>query len=191
MSVRRVALLLVVIALAASGCRAWTGISGTARLDENGAEETRRTAAVYAAVIRQLVTKDHTFGAAPSPFERVFVVDGAVAAAGDVLRARQKPTRPFSAAVKREILEALRDLPPVRFVAEPDTVIVGEKSCARVRGEGALISLGPIRNARGGAVTVANSLFIACLGGQWLTYVLEPKDGSWRVLGTKGPIAIS
>ena len=54
-----------------------------------------------------------------------------------------------------------------------------------------LISLGPIEKVRGDAVTVGNSLFFAGKGGQWLTYVLEPENGNWRVLGTKGPIVIS
>jgi hypothetical protein len=50
-----------------------------------------------------------------------------------------------------------------------------------------LISLGPIANARGEAVTVATWIVSGCLGknGQWLTYVLQPKGGSWRVVRTK------
>ncbi|MGH3114118.1 MAG: hypothetical protein ACRDOP_11705, partial [Gaiellaceae bacterium] len=56
-----------------------------------------------------------------------------------------------------------------------------------VRRDGVLISLGPIAEARGEAVTVAGFLVSGCLGknGQWLTFVLEPEDGSWRVVGTK------
>jgi hypothetical protein len=34
-------------------------------------------------------------------------------------------------------------------------------------------------------------MFFACLGGQWLTYVLERSDGDWQVVGTRGPVAIS
>jgi hypothetical protein len=40
-------------------------------------------------------------------------------------------------------------------------------------------------------VTVPNDIFFACLGGQWLTYVLEQADGNWRVSGTTGVIGIS
>jgi hypothetical protein len=47
------------------------------------AEGDQRKASVYAAVIRRLVTKDHTFGGEPPPFERVFVIDGAVEGAAD------------------------------------------------------------------------------------------------------------
>lgn len=76
------------------------------------------------------------------------------------------------------------------FVEDPDSVIVGGKSCAHVKGNGVLITLGPII---GGPerVTVPNRMFFACLGGQWLTYVVERSKGDWNVVGTKGPIAIS
>src|SRR5918992_1244928 len=87
-----------------------------------------------------------------------------------------------------------RDLPPVHFVADPDSVIVERRLCRGlgVSEGGVLVAVGPIAGARGRAVTVATFLVSGCLGknGQWLTYVLEPKDGSWRVVGTKGPIAI-
>lgn len=183
---RNVVLLTLVVALAASGCQAWTGASVPAPLHQKGNEAEERAVAIYAAVIRQLVTKDHTFGGGPSPFKRVFVADGVVRNASDP-HVGKGPARRFSSAVKRGILRALRDLPPVRFVADPDEVIV---ECRVERG-GALISLGPLGKGRGDAVTVANGLFFACLGGQWLTYVLEPAAGTWRVVGTKGPISIS
>jgi hypothetical protein len=190
MSMRRIALLAVVVALAAAGCQAWTGVSAPARLDEDGDTGTERTSAIYAAVIRQLLTNDHYLGEG-RPFERVFVVR----TDGDPFVGTESPLRPFSPAVERAILEALRDLPPVRVVPDLDTVMVDEKSCrglAVTRG-GVLVSLGPIAEARGGAVTVPSFLLSGCLGknGQWLTYVLELKDLGWRVVGTKGPIAIS
>jgi hypothetical protein len=186
---RRLALFPILVILAASGCQAWTGALAPAREDGGAAAE--RTAAIYSAVIRQLVLKDHTFGQGPAPFKRVFVVDGAVGSANDLPVGMESSSVPFFPAVKQKILEALPDLPPVRFVADPDTVIVDRNGCAQVKGGGALISLGPVKKARGGAVTVANGLFIACLGGQWLTYVLEPQDGSWRVVGTTGPVVVS
>lgn len=190
MSMRRIALLSVVVALAAAGCQAWTGVSGPARLDEDGGRGTEGTSAIYAAVIRQLLTKD-AYLREGRPFERVFVVR----TEGDPSVGTESPLRPFSSAVERAILAALRDLPPVRFVADLDTAVVNEKSCRGLgvtRG-GVLVSLGPITEARGEAVTVASFLVSGCLGknGQWLTYVLEPRDSGWRVVGTKGPVAIS
>lgn len=156
---RKLALLSVVVALTASGCQAWTGASAPTRPDEGGDLAARRASAIYSAVIRQLVTKDHTFGQQPTPFKRVFVIDGAVGVltAGDPLVEPGRAPRPFSSVVKSEILEALRDLPPVRFVADPSTVIADEKACGCVRGGGVLISLGPIEKVRGDAVTVGTA----------------------------------
>ncbi|MGH3091525.1 MAG: hypothetical protein ACRDOG_04230 [Gaiellaceae bacterium] len=184
---RRIALFSLAIVLGASGCQAWTGASGSGSAAEGGTEAEERAAAIYAAVVRQLVTEDHTFGAGPSPYRRAFVADGVVRDAGDPLAGNEKPAKRFSAAIKREILAALRDLRPVRFVADPDTVVVD----CRVERRGVLISLGTIGERSGDAVTVANNLFSGCKGGRWQTYVLKPRDGSWRVVGTTGPIAIS
>jgi hypothetical protein len=160
--------------------------AGPPKAEQAGVE---RTAAVYAAVVRRLVTKDHTFGSAPSPFKRVYIVDGVVAKAGNPTipdEARQ----PFGAGVRDGIARELTDLAPLQFVSNPEAVIVDDEDCPRVKREGVLISLGPISGS-GRRVTVANGLFIACLGGQWLTYVLERVDDDWRVTGTKGPVAIS
>jgi hypothetical protein len=190
MRMRRITILPVLVALAASGCQAWTGASAPARLDEVGDARTGRTSAIYAAVIHRLVTKDHTVYEEATPFERAFVVT----TAGAPYVRSESPPRPFFPAVEHEILVALRDLPSVRLVAHPDTAMVDEKSCrgARVKRGAALITLGPIKRSRGRAVTVRTGLIVGCLGknGQWLTFVLEPKDGSWRVVGTKG-LAIS
>jgi hypothetical protein len=150
-----------------------------------------RDAAIYAAVIRQLVTKDHTFGSGPSPFDHVYVLDGVIADAGSPrMPAYQEVGRPFRPILKRSILARLADLPKIEFVRGSRRVVIDEDDCPRVRGEGVLLSLGPISGSER-RVTVANSLFFACLGGQWLTYVLEPAAGDWRVVGTKGPVAVS
>jgi len=148
-----------------------------------------RTAEIYSAVVRQLVEEDHTFGEGPSPFERIFIVDGAVQQANDPGLPREPP-RSFWPEVRAGILEELADLPPVEFLTDPDSVIVGEKQCAHVKGNGVLITLGPISGGKD-SVTVPNTLFFACLGGQWLTYKLEQAGASWQVAGTKGPYAIS
>lgn len=181
-----IAVLVAVAALVAAGC------TGTPAAFDKGGEGAptgteKRMIDVYAAIIRQLVTEDHTFGSGPSPFDRVYVLDG-VATGSDATR--WETAQPFSPAVRAGILEALRDLPPVEFVSDPDSVVIGEKRCAHVKGNGALITLGPIS---GGAekVKVPSDLFFACLGGLWLTYVLEPADGGWQVVGTTGGIAIS
>jgi hypothetical protein len=187
---RNVALLPLVVALAAAaGCQAWTGapVPGP---QQSATEAGERAAAIYGAVVRALVTKNRTYGTGPSRFERVFLFR----TAGDPLVGVESVPRPFSPAVARGIEDDLRDLPPVRVVADPDAVVIQQRRCRGlgVTEGGVLVGVGPIAEARGQAVTVATFLVSGCLGknGQWLTYVLEPKDGAWRVVGTKGPIAI-
>jgi hypothetical protein len=131
-------------------------------------------------------------GGEPSPFERVFVIDGVVERAADPSAgAHQIALKPFGAGTRERIARDLTDLPPLQFVTDPTSVTVDRKGCARVKGGGVLISLGPISKGTAETVTVANGLFFACLGGQWLTYVLKPVSGGWRVVGTTGPVAIS
>jgi hypothetical protein len=156
-----------------------------------GLPHIERTAAIYAAVVRQLVTEDHTFGAAASPFKRVYIIDGVVAKANDPTMPAYLDVRArFGPALKSRLLRSLADLPPVEFVTDTRDVVVDRDDCPSVKADGVLLSLGPIS---GGTrrVTVANGLFFACLGGQWLTYVVESKDSAWAVVGTKGPVAIS
>ena len=43
-----------------------------------------RTGLVYAAVVHQLVERDHGYGTAPSPYRRVYVIDGAVPHASEL-----------------------------------------------------------------------------------------------------------
>jgi hypothetical protein len=192
---RYIGSLLAALAIALSGCGADADEDREADRPQEGrdgsAETIDETAAIYSAVVRQLVTKDHTFGGAPSPFKRVYVVDGAVADASDPrMPAYLDVAGPFATELKETVLRALADLPRVEFLSDPETVIVDEKTCPRVEGDGVLISLGPISTGDR-PVAVATGLFFACEGGQWLTYVLERAEEKWRIVGTRGPVAIS
>jgi hypothetical protein len=70
--------LLVGLVLLLAACGGETG-DGEAEAEPRAAE---RTIGVYSAVVRQLVTKDHTFGDGASPFDRIFIVDGVTDEAG-------------------------------------------------------------------------------------------------------------
>jgi hypothetical protein len=145
---------------------------------------------IYSAVIRRLVTKDHTFGGGPSPFHYVYVVNGAINDAGDPLGDHFGPAaEPFPPVVIDGIEERLRDLPPVRFIIDGSRVRRGEEGL-RVKNEGVIISLGPIEREKGD-IQVPTGLWCGGTCGQWLTYVLERRDQSWRITGTAGPYAIS
>jgi hypothetical protein len=163
---------------------------------ESAAESTNRSAAIYAAVVRQLVTKDHTFGGADPGFKVVYVLDGVVVDAADPSKppSAHDPKEPFSHDVKDGVsfLSTLAELPPVEFVASRHSVVVGGSSSSpgQVKNSGVLISLGPIE-PDGERVEVETSLWINGLAGQWLTYVLAQRNGAWKVTGTTGPMAIS
>jgi hypothetical protein len=197
-----VLLLIVLAVIAVSGCGGGgesvnAGSMPTLPPEDAGTAAADRAAKIYAAVIRQLVTKDHTFGRADPGFKVVYVLDGVVEDAEDPSKPvdAQDPTHPFSHDLKGgvQILSRLGDLPPIRFVPERDPVVAGIRSGSspgHVKNGGVLISLGPIEgNAT--RVRVGNSLWISGLAGQWLTYVLEQRDGDWTVRGTSGPMAIS
>jgi len=194
---RRVALaLLVLVPLGCGGAGSQPQSSslGSPRESTNSADQTSRTAAIYASVIRQLVTKDHTFGGGDPGFKVVYVMDGAMpgAEALDGTGAKSPP-EPFGGTVKAQLQAALTDLPPVRFVSSWGSVVVGTvggTTPGYVKNKGVLISLGPIEG-EGNRVEVGNNLFITGLAGQWLTYVVKKRAGAWKVTGTTGPVAIS
>jgi hypothetical protein len=157
--------------------------------------ETRRTIDIYAAVIRRLVTRDHTFGQTEPPFEVIYVLDGAVQGAADPQRTLDEPDRAqrFASEIKDGLTEELEDLPELTFVGRRSAVIEGAGDAAgpgRVMNGGVLLTLGPIV-ARGSNAEVEASLWLNGLAGQWLTYVVRKREGTWEVTGTTGPVSIS
>jgi hypothetical protein len=166
-----------------TGCRekhcSDTGACAAVKVPHGGA----RAAAIYAAVVRQLVTKDNTFGAGAAPFEHIFVLDHTFTRTG-------KP-HPLGSGVQGLVARRLGDLGPLDFVSDPKSVIEPNRGCAVVKQHGALVTLGPIARAKAGKVHVRAGLFFACLGGTGLTYALEPAHRNWRVIGTVGGVAVS
>ena len=74
--------------------------SGGSRAGSDGQpsdEEAARNVQIYSAVVRQLVTKDHTFGGEDPPIGRIFIVDGVVRGAGDSLRTDEEIGSRFTA----------------------------------------------------------------------------------------------
>lgn len=147
-----------------------------------------RATYVYAAVIRRLVTRDHTFGSSRSPFKHLYIVDGAVD--GDLMEGNGEPANPFSTDVKEGLRRELDGLPEVGFVSNPDSVRLGRNGMGGVKGDGVVITLGPV-SGQAGKVEVPTSLWCGGLCGRWLTYVVELRGRRWVVTGTTGPAAIS
>jgi hypothetical protein len=198
MTPRSVSAALAVAALVAGGCGNSAGDRKSAQEPGGTASPAaggERSAAIYAAVVRRLVTKDHTVGGADPGFTKVYVIDGAVPGAADPFRSTpsRRARGGFSAALKRALTAKLSDLPPLEFVSRRADVVEGENGGAapgRVVNGGVLLTLGPIRGGDD-RVTVGGSLWLSGLAGSWQTYVVEQKGGRWAVTGTTGPAAIS
>jgi hypothetical protein len=147
-----------------------------------------RQALIYAAVLRQYLTSGDAAIAADYRFRQNFVIDHAVAGAGaaDPGTAGDEPIPP---AARRAITHALTDVGPLTFVASGDEVIEPH-SCANVRGDGILITLGPVEGT-GDRVQVSVNGHMSCLGGNSLTYEVQQTSSGWRVSGitAMGPVA--
>lgn len=151
-----------------------------------------RQVAVYSAVIRQLVTKDHTFGAEGPGLEVLYVLDRPVDTAGspDTGTTSEREGEPFSADLRARLRAALSDLPAIEFVSGRDEVVVERDGFPMVKGKGGLVTLGPLPEG-GERLEVPASLYFTGLAGIWLTYVVEASGAEWKVTGTTGPVAVS
>ena len=77
----RVAAILFAV-LTTVGCASTTAVeTGSAPAEAPAGDD--REAAIYSAVIRQLVMKDNMFGSAPTSFKVVYVLDRPIAGAAD------------------------------------------------------------------------------------------------------------
>ena len=193
---RRMTILVLAAVLVLAACEDESPRERTDRNQEDvpaGAPQNEadpRSVEIYAAVIRRLVTKDHTFGGAPSPFEHVYVLDGPLPGGKWPRNDSGRPEKQFSTAVKDALKVELTGLPPIDFISDPDSARFGKDLMGGVKKRGVIVTVGPIVG-RAHNVKVPNSLWCGGLCGQWLTYRLKVRGGNWRVTGTVGPIAIS
>jgi hypothetical protein len=97
---------------------------------------------------------------------------------------------PIPHGVQRAITHALTDVGPLTFVASRDAVIEDPHGCAHVRGDGILVTLGPV-DGSGDRAHVGINGFRACLGANSLTYLVERAGRGWAVSGitAHGPVA--
>jgi hypothetical protein len=157
---------------------------------------TSRSGMVYAAVVHQLVEVDHGYGNAPSPYRRVYVIDGAVPHASKLPGSTgfRQAARPFDADVKAQIIQQLdEEAPPLTFVRSRSQVIAshGSRSPGEVIHGGVLVTLGPVTWINGGFARVGTSSWAAGKDGQWLVYNIKLRHGHWRVVGYHGGITLS
>jgi hypothetical protein len=145
---------------------------------------------IYAAVVRQLYTVDHTFGDQPPNFPVVYLIRVTDDGVGDS-NAPKEASREILEAVQDKVRLALEDL-PAKFiwVDKPEDVPVDSNTGA-VEGNGARITLGNIHAVEGVGKLVSASLYFGNLGATGMTYTLDRVDGEWRITGTTGAAWIS
>lgn len=147
--------------------------------------------AIYAAVIRQIYTVDHTFGDNPPNWPRLYVLDATddtVAGAGD----EDGHSRTLPGEMQQSITALLADLPTeLQWVPSWDDVPIDETNGEIDGGEGAIITLGNIYEQEDGSVQVPAGLHCGGLCAAGMTYVLEETDSGWTVTGFVGPMWIS
>ncbi len=141
-------------------------------------------AAIYAAVVRQLYTVDHTFGDEPPNWPVIYLLRATDDRAGDP-RSTEARSSLLPESVREAIVAAMDDL-PAEFVWVDDRREVIDESIMAVKDNGALITLGNTYLQEDGTVQVAASIYFADLGGGGATYIIERVDGIWQITGNTG-----
>lgn len=176
---RRFALVFVVVIVVAA-CEAGPQ-------PDPGSEAGQNSAHMMAAALVQLITVDHTFGEGPPPFTEYLIQTRTDPFAGNPTGGG-RPTRLLTPEERAAIETAIGAWGPVRWIEDPAQWRTED---LRPTIEGAVI-LGvgePVVDGDTGLVPV--SLWCGGLCGTWLTYRLNPVDGTWTVTGIEGPIAVS
>ena len=137
-------------------------------------------AAIYATVVRQLYTVDHTFGDEPPNFPKVYLLRTTYEL--DRPDAPQIESGSIPKSTQAAIVAALDDLPAeFVWVDHFDEVPL---SHGDVEGRGAVITLSNLQLKEEGSVLVMADLFFASAGGAGMTYIIEQVDGVWQVVVT-------
>lgn len=155
------------------------------------AAEPSTEAAIYAAVIRQIYTVDHTFGDNPPNWPHLYVLDATddtVAGTGE----EDGNSQQLAGDVQQSISEQLADLPAeLRWISSWDEVPIDDSNGEIDGGEGVIVTLGNIYEQEDGSVHVPAGLHCGGLCAAGMTYVLEETGSGWMVTGFTGPMWIS
>lgn len=141
-------------------------------------------AQIYAAVIRQLYTVDHTFDQAPN-FPVVYLVRSTQDGVGDP-DAPRSDSQVLPEALQGAITVSLADLPAKLVWVDDRAEVPLDDRTGAVSGGGVIVTVGNIHLDEDGRASVSASLYFANLGAGGRTYVLEQVDGTWQVTGDTG-----
>lgn len=143
--------------------------------------------AIYAAVTRQLVEFNNTFGP-HHRFSHILMVEHLDPDAGNDMRWGQSAGL-LSEEQRQAIVAAVEHLGPVRFISSWSEFVQEDKPEPVIPGS-VIVTLAPVEFDDQGARVGAN-LWCGSLCGLWVTYrVMEGTDG-WSVAGTEGDWTIS
>ncbi len=142
-------------------------------------------AAIYAAVVRQLYTVDHTFGHDPPNFPVIFLVRTTDDSVGDPDAPQSEP-QVLPDSTQAQVVTALDDLPAEFVWVEDADEVPRDKQTHAVADGGAIITLGNVHIREDSKALVSAQLFFSMLGATGKTYILELLDGEWQVTGDTG-----
>lgn len=140
-------------------------------------------AEIYALVVRQLYTVDHTFGQPP-----LFPVVYLLRQTNDSVGAPGSPvgSQTIFPGDQQRIVSFLSDL-PARFVWVDSMDDVPLDSVGVVVDGGAAMTLGNIAEQPDGSLQTPAGIYIGSLAAGGQTYVLHFADGVWQITGIAGP----
>ena len=153
----------------------------------SGPDRATAETAIHAAVVRQLVEFDNTFGP-DYRFTEVLIVDHVDTHAGDPSR-QGEPGASLTAGQRSAIRAAVEHLAPVSFINNRDDYIRQDVLQPTIPGS-VIITVAPVEFDDKGA-TVGAGLWCGGTCGLWLTYRLAEEPDGWTVTGREGPWAIS
>jgi ABC-type transport system involved in multi-copper enzyme maturation permease subunit len=140
---------------------------------------------LYAAVVRQLYTVDHTFGNNPPKIPMIYILTTTDDKAGDPRGASASPAK-LGEDLQQSISERLKDLPAeIRYVSDRKEVPLNAQDGAVTDG-GAIITLGNIFARVDGKMQVAGSIYFSGTASGGKTYLLEKNGDLWKITGTTG-----
>lgn len=137
---------------------------------------------IYAAVVRQVYTVDHTFGDNAPNFPRIYLLRADDVQAGD---GPGKGVPVIAAPIQQAIVAALSDL-PAQFTWIDTFEDAPRDENGTIKDNGAVITLGNIQEQPDGKIYVAASIYFASLGAGGQTYVLEKVGDTWQITGNTG-----
>jgi ABC-type transport system involved in multi-copper enzyme maturation permease subunit len=140
---------------------------------------------LYAAVVRQLYSVDHTSGNNSLKIPMIYILTTTNDEAGDPHGAYANPAK-LGEDLQKSISERLKDLPAdIRYVSERKDVPLDTKD-GTVIDDGAIITLGNIFTRADGKMQIAGSIYLSKTVSGGRTYLLEKTDDLWKVTGTTG-----